>query len=405
MTNYSFLVAQLGARMHYAIPQMLHAAGQLEHFYTDICAVKGWPQLLGIVPGCLQPDGMRRLLGRVPNEIPLGKITALTSLGWKYANARRAPGGSVEQKEAVHISFGKRFCESIVHKGFGSATATYTFNSAGLELMRAAKKAGLKTVMEQTIAPRAVELEILAEATQRYPGWSGVVTSGPNIDAFIAREEQEWQYADLILCGSEFVREGIARRGGPVDRCRVVPYGVDKRFQATRGPRQPGPLRVLTVGEVGLRKGSPITWDSAKLIGEKANFRMVGNLALPTNVLNNKPVNVELFGPVPRSKIVEHYLWADVFLLPSLCEGSATVTYEAMLAGLPVLCTLNTGSMVIDGVSGRIVPTLSAEAVALALQEWIAKSGALEKYRKGTAKQLPQLGLEAYCKRLLGVLA
>ncbi len=154
----------------------------------------------------------------------------------------------------MHIAFGKNFCETILQKGLGEATATYTFNSAGLELMRAAKKIGLKTVMEQTIAPRAVELEILAEAVQRYPGWAKAIPSGPNIDAFIAREEEEWQHADLILCGSEFVCNAVVSRGGPVDKCRVVPDGVDNFFQLDRGPRRPGPLRVLTVGEVGVAK-------------------------------------------------------------------------------------------------------------------------------------------------------
>ena len=39
-------VAQLGARMHYAVPRILHAAGMLERFYTDLAAVRGWPALL-----------------------------------------------------------------------------------------------------------------------------------------------------------------------------------------------------------------------------------------------------------------------------------------------------------------------------------------------------------------------
>ncbi len=33
------LVAQIGARMHYAVPRMLHAENRLERLYTDICAV------------------------------------------------------------------------------------------------------------------------------------------------------------------------------------------------------------------------------------------------------------------------------------------------------------------------------------------------------------------------------
>jgi glycosyltransferase involved in cell wall biosynthesis len=44
-----------------------------------------------------------------------------------------------------------------------------------------------------------------------------------------------------------------------------------------------------------------------------------------------------------------------VFLLPSISEGSATVVYEAILHGLPVICTNNTGSIIRDGKEGFIV--------------------------------------------------
>jgi glycosyltransferase involved in cell wall biosynthesis len=270
--------------------------------------------------------------------------------------------------------------------------------------MRSAKQSGMTTVMEQTSAPRAVELNILAEAAKHYPAWAQTVPAGPYVDAFIAREEEEWQYADLILCGSEFVRDGIARRGGPVNKCQVVPYGVDTRFQINRGPRLPGPLRVLTVGQVRLQKGTPIVWEAAKLLGGQAEFRMVGAVAVPPNVTPQQPANLVLTGVVPRREIVEHYRWADVFLLPSLSEGSATVAYEAMLAGLPVICTPNTGSVVVDGVSGRIVPLFSSEAVAAALQEWIDKPELLNCCREGVIKQTPQLGLDAYRQRLVAQL-
>ena len=46
----NFLVAQLGARMHYAIPRILQDEGMLSSFYTDISAVQGWPKLLRYLP-------------------------------------------------------------------------------------------------------------------------------------------------------------------------------------------------------------------------------------------------------------------------------------------------------------------------------------------------------------------
>ncbi len=55
--NGRVVVSQLGARMDYAVPRILNAHGALEHFYTDICATKGWPRLVGQVPPRFLPTG------------------------------------------------------------------------------------------------------------------------------------------------------------------------------------------------------------------------------------------------------------------------------------------------------------------------------------------------------------
>jgi glycosyltransferase involved in cell wall biosynthesis len=47
---------------------------------------------------------------------------------------------------------------------------------------------------------------------------------------------------------------------------------------------------------------------------------------------------------------------ADVFVFPSLFEGSAVVTYEALAAGLPSVVTPNAGSVIRDNIEGFIVP-------------------------------------------------
>ena len=58
-----FIVAQLGARMHYAIPRMLQQVGMLEHFYTDICAVKGMGRFVKKLPQkMLRPKGPEKKL-------------------------------------------------------------------------------------------------------------------------------------------------------------------------------------------------------------------------------------------------------------------------------------------------------------------------------------------------------
>ncbi|GAC1465250.1 MAG: hypothetical protein NVSMB9_04670 [Isosphaeraceae bacterium] len=55
---------------------------------------------------------------------------------------------------------------------------------------------------------------------------------------------------------------------------------------------------------------------------------------------------------------------ADVFVFPSLFEGSAVVTYEALACGLPTIVTPNAGSIVRDGIEGFLIPPGNVEILA-----------------------------------------
>src|SRR5271169_4848573 len=123
MPPHRFIVAQLGARMHYAVPRILAEADMLEHFYTDICAVQGWPRWLGLVPDPVRPAAMRRLLARVPHGVPKELITAFTDFGREYA--RRCNTAAAE-RFAVYLWAGTEFCRRILQKGFGGAGAVFT---------------------------------------------------------------------------------------------------------------------------------------------------------------------------------------------------------------------------------------------------------------------------------------
>ncbi len=71
----------------------------------------------------------------------------------------------------------------------------------------------------------------------------------------------------------------------------------------------------------------------------------------------------EYLGNVHHDELAKLYCSADVFVFPSLAEGSALVTYEALASGLPCVVTRETGSVVRDGIEGFVVP--SGDAFAL----------------------------------------
>lgn len=398
------VVSQLGARMHYAVPRIFASAGRLAHFYTDICATKGWPRIVNSFPATLYPAPVKRLAGRLPKGVPTALTTVFSSFGLRSV-LRHMRTRDVVEETSHAIWAGSVFSEMVARRGFHGADGLYAFSGDALEQMRAAKQQGLWTAVEQMIAPRDVVETLLDQEMMRFPKWAGPVRDNPHARLFADREKAEWRLADVIVCPSEFVRKHVVACGGPEDRCVVVPYGVNASAAIDRPARMPGPIRVLTVGEVGLRKGSPYVVEAARLMEGAARFRMAGRVRVPDDVKQEISQWVELRGIVPRSQIVEEFRWADVFLLPSLCEGSATAVYEALAAGLPVITTENTGSVVRDGVEGFIVPVCDPEAIATAVRALADNPELRRSMSTNALLRAAEHTVESYGERLLAALS
>ena len=60
---------------------------------------------------------------------------------------------------------------------------------------------------------------------------------------------------------------------------------------------------------------------------------------------------------------------ADVFVFPSLFEGSAVVTYEALATGLPSVVSPSAGSIVRDGIEGFVVPPSQVDLLARRMEQ------------------------------------
>lgn len=398
------VVSQLGARMHYAVPRIFASENQLAHFYTDICATKSWPRLVNGLPKNFLPSSVKRLVGRVPKGVAPELISTFPGFGLRSAVRRLRLANVVEETEHA-VWAGSEFSRLVVSSGFHGAAGLYAFAGDALEQMVAAKQQGMWTAVEQMIAPREVVEELVGSEQQSFPDWAGPHTDNAHAKVFAEREKAEWELADIIICPSEFVRRNVIARGGKAERCVVVPYGIDPQYPPQDIIRIGGPLRVLTVGQVGLRKGSPYVAEAARLLGPSAIFRMAGPSNLPDRVMAHLSKHVELRGIVPRAEMAAEYEWADVFLLPSICEGSATAIYEALAAGLPVVCTENAGSVVRDGIDGFIVPIRDGTAIAKAITTLADNVGMRAAMSESAVARAADFTVERYGKRLLSALS
>jgi len=190
--------------------------------------------------------------------------------------------------------------------------------------------------------------------------------------------------ADLVMVTSRYCA-GVARReyGVSADRVAVVPEPIDlaewdARFaRAARRPRA-RPV-VLSVARLFPRKRLADLLRAAARLGARGadlDVRVVGKGPEWTALVEQHAAlglkdSVALLGDVSREQLADEYVNADVFCLPSVQEGFGIVFLEAMAAGLPVVACRAAAipEVVLDGVTGALVPPRDPDAIADALAD------------------------------------
>jgi glycosyltransferase involved in cell wall biosynthesis len=324
----------------------------------------------------------------------------------KYAIAlRRSFTGSDRYKAYIEagIAFNKKVLRhAAAHES--KFTGIYAWNTAALELFQAYK--GKKhLVLEQCIVPFRIEHQLLEQERSKFPIWEEQPPETLIAHQYMEREEKELELADVILSPSTFVTESLVKVNPDwASKIRLVPYGVRQTETIIESKPWKEPMHILFVGKVNLRKGVPYIIEAAIHLKGKAVFKIVGDYSdLSPAIIEEARKHVELIGAVNRDQVSDYYRWADIFLLPSICEGSATVTYEAMQFGLPMLVTPNTGSLIRDGYGGFILRPGNAWDIVQAITNICEDPDVLTKFHQDIL-ELKSLGTyNAYKDRLTPV--
>jgi glycosyltransferase involved in cell wall biosynthesis len=344
---------QDGARLHYLVPLALQDAGILDRVFTDWFVRDGsLEEKIARLVQKFRPQLGRKMAERRCSQLDPSRMIRNSPMALRI----RVKMSRFASAEDSYIWASRRTAKWIVHEGFGDANVLYGFiRNAAPEAYRAAKARGIVTVGDQMIAPVEVEAAEMQRQIRRWPGWIGRETAELHRE-YLEFERETWEVLDGITCASDYVREGLISSGIAPERITVIsyPWPHPQGDQVER-QRKSGPLVVGFVGAVGLRKGAPYFLETARRFDPaKTKFVMVGDIMLDKSRLEPYAQRVQFVGPVPRSAVADWLGKFDVFFFPSTCEGSAGAVMEAMGAGLAVLTTHNSGSLVRDGVEGFV---------------------------------------------------
>ena len=174
---------------------------------------------------------------------------------------------------------------------------------------------------------------------------------------------QEIELADIILCGSEFVKMTVVYFFPSYEsKCRILPYGTDLEafsFPERKFKQEGEDLKFVFVGRLSLRKGAHHlleAWKDFVMDHPKAELHFFGTPDQEID-MQNLPVNVHWHGWMRPTDLITQLKTMDIMVFPTTFEGSSIAVFQAMALKLPVITTRNSGNVLKHGESCEIVET------------------------------------------------
>ncbi|MEY3499167.1 MAG: hypothetical protein RL308_836 [Bacteroidota bacterium] len=160
----------------------------------------------------------------------------------------------------------------------------------------------------------------------------------PFANFYTKRDIKGYNIADFVSIASDTVRQSFIKNGHNPDKIFVNPYGVSlSHFQPTK-LNSGDAYDLIIVGQWSHRKGCDLLIEVCK----KYNYTLlhIGNIQ---DMSFPEVENMKHIDSVDQSLLINYYSMAKVFVLPSREEGLALVQPQALVCGLPIVCSKFTG--------------------------------------------------------------
>lgn len=293
------------------------------------------------------------------------------------------------------------FHDQIASKYLTKCDIFHGWNGHCLTSLKVAKKMGAVTIVERASSHPLTYERILRE---EYLRWG--IKIEPIDPAVKSRLLKEIEFADYVTAPSDFAFQSHLENGVPWEKILKIPFGGTLPAKGVQGaPRyrnESQKFNAVFVGQVGIRKGVLgllAAWKKLNL--KDADLYLLGyEEEVAKKILNQfrgvPGVHFEGYkDPKP------YYAKADVFIFPSLEEGSALVNYEAMSFGLPIITTFNSGSVIKDGEDGFLVQVGNTEALSEKIKYFYDRPSEARKMGENARKKIEYYSWERYGDNLV----
>ena len=356
----------------------------------------------------------RTLRKRHDRRIPADRVESSWSfdaaLAVENKLAKFRPGAQHRVARWRTRRFDKEVSRAIERRRPGAA---FLFSDVGSEFaLPTCRRLGIPSILSMVHGDVREEREVLDREAAESPDFFPIYLGDGKLDLdalewLHQRRLQDIALADQILVPSDHIAERLASHGTPRERISVIPYASDtRRFLPAADKRHGETCTFLFAGGITQRKGIKYLLEAWRMVRRPGwRLQLVG--ALPSNPgpLLGYLDEVEHLGRVAHSEMPRVMAAADVFVFPSLFEGSAVVTYEALACGLPSLVTPAAGSVVRDGAEGFLVPSADVEVLAERMEQ-LGSDAELRRSMSGAARTRAEaFDWPRYQSALMAVLA
>lgn len=263
----------------------------------------------------------------------------------------------------------------------------YLWPGASMALFRKIKKRGNVIVIENINCHQETSKEILDYESKR------VNLSNTHLitDGSIRDEVERLNYSSYIFSPSALVSQSLLESGVATEKILESSYGLHDYQQFNKSKRELSenkPIEVIFVGRVGMRKGVHLLLDYWQAANINGTLKIIGNVEESIRDLitpYQKCNDIQFIDFI--SDIEQAYKDADVFVLPSLEEGSPLVTYTALGAGLPCIVSPMGGVGVVrHNQDGFVIDPHDKSAWVSALKQ-LAESFELRQFQSLSARK------------------
>ncbi len=360
---HDVMMIQMGARRHYAYTRQLEAAGLLHSFITDAAwaSADHWmPKLAGKILPARKPALARRIVPmREAARLEGSLLPNIMSIAW--------PGMAREQRYAMSDDLLGRVAERRWDEG---VRVVVNYFGNGGAFLKKAKARGALIVTDFISHPNY--WDIVVEERARWPGWEADDGVAADRAAYTQRVARLVALSDIYCCPSPAIAEALAGyEGFDHAKVRLLPYGGPAT--ASIAPKPEAGRVLCAASAITLTKGIVYLAKAAEIVKARhpgAIFIVAGTL--PDHFRQRPELAALTFlGTIGKDQMADEFARADLFCLPTLAEGSATVIFEAMTYGIPCITTPAAGSVITDGVDGLIVAERDVDATAAAICQLI----------------------------------